>query len=83
LSKYFKVKTSKWGWLIFALNKQNLSDGMIMKKEKYCWEWSNVYKDEAEIDKETRQINIVQEKLGRIPKWANEIRQQITCISPC
>ncbi|MGB3478174.1 MAG: hypothetical protein WBB67_03330 [bacterium] len=54
-----------------------------MKQEEHCWEWSNVYKDESEIDEETRQINFMQEKLGRIHKWASDVRQQITCISPC
>lgn len=54
-----------------------------MKQEKYCWEWSNVYKDESGIDEETRQLNIMRGKLGRIPKWATDVRQQITCISPC
>lgn len=54
-----------------------------MKQEEHCWEWSNVYKDESEIDEETRKISIMQEKLGRIPKWASDVRQQITCISPC
>lgn len=54
-----------------------------MKHEEHCWEWSNVYKDESEIDEETEQINIMQGELGTIPSWATEIRQQITCISPC
>lgn len=55
-----------------------------MKKEANSfWAWSNVCKDEGEIDDEIRQINIMRDKLGKLPKWASDIRQQIGCISPC